>query len=190
MLTIASIGSMQAQITAPAVEQRADDDPRYLQGAIPTVDGHAIIVRDIDVPAGLTPEQVIPQLDSWLERCMKDERVHYNQRLEQITSTTLQQMVTLELTFSKNFIAHDYADLTYVLVLDASEQGKVKMTMTRIAFRYNEGDKLVKYAAEDLIADKVALNKKGKIIYGYKKFRTKTIDLMDELTASLQKVLQ
>ena len=41
--------------------------------------------------------------------------------------------------------------------------------------------------AEEMIVDKYALNKKKtKLIFGFKKFRMKTIDLLDELQISLQ----
>lgn len=191
MLAFASFTTaVQAQITAPAVEERPDTDPKYLMGAIPVVDSHAIITRDVVANSEFSVEKVTEIADAWLTRCMKDERVRYNQRLEQVSASILQHMVTLELTFSKSFIAHDYADLTYVLIVDTHEKGKVKLTMSHIAFRYNEGGKFTKYLAEDLIADNIAINKKGKIIYGYKKFRMKTIDLMDELAISLQKELQ
>lgn len=190
MLAIASSHNIDAQITAPAVEQRAETDARYLAGAIPVVDGHAQITRTIEVRPELSTEQVMQLMDQWLVRCTKDDRIRANQRLEPTPATCLQQMFTLELTFSKSFISHDFADVCYVLVLDASQAGQVQMTMTRIYYRYNEGSKPVKYMAEELISDDIAINKKGKIVYGYKKFRIKTIDLMDELAASLQKELR
>lgn len=191
MLALASLSTqVQAQITAPVVEARPDTDPKYMQGAVPMVDGHAVLVRHLDVNASLSQEEVKQKMDSWLTRCMNDERVRWNQRLEEVNPNQLQHHVTLELTFSKSFIAHDFADLSFVLILDATEAGKVTMTMTRINFRYNEGNKTVKYAGEELIADSVAFTKKGKLVFGYKKYRIKTIDLMDELSVSLQKELQ
>lgn len=192
MLAIASMSaSLQAQITAPAVEARPETDAKYLTGAIPTVDGHAVLTREIDVKAQYSADSVMTLLDSWLGRCIKDERVLNQQRLEETKPQLIQHLITLEMTFSKSFLAHDYADINFVLELDATQQGKVEMRMTRISFRYNEGDnKIVKYQAEELIADDIAINKKGKMVFGFKKFRMKTIDLMDELTASLQKELQ
>ena len=190
LLAIASLYTLQAQITAPAVVSRSETDPHYLQGAVPVVEGYAVIERDITVSADLTPDQLNDRLSQWLDRCMKDERIRYYQRLEAKQPHTLQQSVSMEITFSKNFIAHDYADLAYVLTLDTHEPGHVRLLMSHIAYRYNDGDKMVKYTGEDIIADPIALNKKGQIYRGYKKFRIKTIDLVDELAASLQKELQ
>lgn len=192
MLATASMTSaVQAQITAPAVEERSETDPKYMKGAIPVEDGYAVIKRTIEVTNGATQDQLMPKLDAWIERCMNDKRISYNQRLESPAANQLYHMVAQEITFSKSFISHDFATISYVLTLDASEAGKVKMTMTRINFKYNEGSQTpTKYAAEELISDNIAFNKKGRIIYGYKKFRLKTIDLMDELAASLQKELR
>ena len=187
MLAFASLYTLDAQITAPAVEERPDTDPKYAEGAAPIVDGHLVLTRTIDNNTVTDKAQVMTKLQNWIDRCMKDERVRYNQPVEHDVPDAIQHLCTLELTFSKSFIAHDFADLTYVLILDASQPEKIQMTMTRIAFKYNEGGKPVKYQGEEVVSDKNTLNKKGRIIYGYRKFRMKTIDLMDELAISLQK---
>lgn len=190
MLAIASLHTVQAQITAPAVEERPDTDPKYAAGAAPIVDGHVVLTRTVDVNSELPKDQLMTKLQNWIDRCMKDERVRYHQPVDHNQADQIQQICTLELTFSKSFLAHDFADLSYVLILDASQPGKVVMTMTRIAFKYNEGNKPIKYTGEEVVSDKATLNKKGRIIYGYRKFRMKTIDLMDELATSLQKEME
>ena len=92
----------------------------------------------------------------------------------------------MELTFSKSFLAHDFAELAYVLAV-RYEGGQLIMEMSHINYKYNENNKLNKYTAEEMIVDKYALNKKKtKLIFGFKKFRMKTIDLLDELQISLQ----
>ena len=190
LLAVASLHTLQAQITAPAVPVHAETDARYLKGAVPVIDDYATITREVTVRHDFTADQLNERLSQWLDRCMKDERIRYNQRLEAKQPQTLQQSVSMEITFSKSFIAHDFADLAFVLTLDTREPGHVRLLMSHIAYRYNDGDKMVKYTGEDIIADPIALNKKGQIYRGYKKFRIKTIDLMDELAASLQKELQ
>lgn len=189
LLALATV-SIQAQITSPVVEARPETDQKYMVGAVPVIDGHATITRQLDVQPGTDAAQVMQIVDQWLQRCMHDDRVRYHQRLDAAQPATIQHSITMELTFSKSFISHDFADLSFVLQLDASVPGHVTMQMTRIFFRYNEADKPTKYAAEELISDEVAFNKKGKLIFGYKKFRLKTIDLMDELAISLQKELK
>lgn len=190
LLAFATTSYTHAQITAPAVEEKADTDVKYQKGAIPVIDGHATLTRTINTAAGLTPEQVMQRLDVWMQRCMRDERVRHNQRLQQPSPLQLHQSVIFELTFSKSFIQHDFAEMSYVIALDASQPGQVTMQMSRINFKYLEAEKNVKYTAEEMISDEVAFTKKGRIIRGYRKFRLKTIDLMDELATSLQTSLQ
>lgn len=184
MLTIAV--SATAQITAPVVEARPDTDPKYLAGAVPEHDGFVYLTRKVEVPANLTQEEILQKLDNWLTRCMKDERVHYSQRLPQPADNELMHSVMFEITFSKSFISHDYADMTYVIHLTVNP-GEVVLNLERITYKYNEGDKVCRYAAEELISDGYALNKKGRLILGYKRFRMKTIDFADELQVSLQR---
>ena len=191
MLAFATISYTQAQITTPTVEHGTDTDAKYQKGAIPVVNGHATMTRVIDVAEGLSGDALMQRLDVWIQRCMRDDRIRFNQRLKHTAPLEIQQSVVFELTFAKSFLAHDFTDMSYVILLDAGSQpGKVVMTMTRIAFKYDEAGTINKYTAEEIISDEVAFNKKGRIIFGYRKFRLKTIDLMDELAASLTTTLQ
>lgn len=191
MLALATINYTQAQITTPTVEEKPDTDVKYQKGAIPVIDGHATLTREIEIGATLTNDELMQRLDVWMQRCMRDERVHYQKRLEAPRPLTIHQSVVFELTFSKSFISHDFSDMSYIIILDAAAKpGKVIMQMSRISFKYAEAEKPVKYLAEDMISDDTAFTKKGRIIRGYRKFRMKTIDLMDELAASLRTTLQ
>ena len=151
LIACATLTTSIAQITAPVIEEKSETDNRYMAGAVPEVDGKVVLTRTVDVPAGLTLQEVMNRVDAWLIRCTKDERMHYNQRLPQTTDNELQHSYSMELTFSKSFLAHDFAEMAYVL-----------------AVRYDGGQK------------------KTKLIFGFKKFRMKTIDLLDELQISLQ----
>lgn len=189
MLAIASLQMMEAQITAPAVETRPETDPKYLRGAVLEHEGRVYLSRTIDVPTELTEQEVLERVDAWLVRCMNDERVEFHNRLPQPAPNMLQQSVIFQLTFSQTFLSHDWTDMNYVLNLTVLP-GKVVMDMEHITYKYREGDEVNKYTGYDLISDKLALSKKGTLVRGYKKFRMKTIDFMDELEVSLQKVFQ
>ncbi len=186
LLACATMSTSIAQITAPVVEEKSETDIRYMAGAVPEVNGKVVLTRTIEVPAGLTQQEVMNRVDAWLVRCTKDERMHYNQRLPKAADNELQHSYSMELTFSKSFLAHDFAELAYVLAV-RYEGGQLIMEMSHINYKYNENNKLNKYTAEEMIVDKYALNKKKtKLIFGFKKFRMKTIDLLDELQISLQ----
>ena len=175
-----------AQITAPVIEETPETDSKYMAGAIPEINGKVILTRTVEVPEGLTLQEVMNRVDTWLIRCTKDERMHFNQRLPQTADNELQHAYSLELTFSKTFLAHDFAEMAYVLAVRYID-GQIVMEMSHINYKYNENNKQNKYTAEEMIIDKYALNKKKtKLIFGFKKFRMKTIDLLDELQISLQ----
>lgn len=186
LLACATMSTSIAQITAPVIEEKSETDIRYMAGAVPEVNGKVVLTRTIEVPAGLTQQEVMNRVDAWLVRCTKDERMHYNQRLPKAADNELQHSYSMELTFSKSFLAHDFAEMAYVLAV-RFEGGQLIMEMSHINYKYNENNKLNKYTAEEMIVDKYALNKKKtKLIFGFKKFRMKTIDLLDELQISLQ----
>lgn len=186
LMACATMSTSIAQITAPVIEEKSETDSRYMAGAVPEVNGKVVLTRTVEVPAGLTLQEVMNRVDAWLVRCTKDERMHYNQRLPKVADNELQHSYSMELTFSKSFLAHDFAELAYVLAV-RYEGGQLIMEMSHINYKYNENNKLTKYTAEEMIIDKYALNKKKtKLIFGFKKFRMKTIDLLDELQVSLQ----
>jgi hypothetical protein len=186
LMACATLSTGIAQITAPVIEEKSETDIRYMAGAVPEVNGKVVLTRTVEVPAGLTQQEVMNRVDAWLVRCTKDERMHYNQRLPKAADNELQHSYSMELTFSKSFLAHDFAELAYVLAV-RYEGGQLIMEMSHINYKYNENNKLNKYTAEEMIVDKYALNKKKtKLIFGFKKFRMKTIDLLDELQISLQ----
>ena len=186
LMACATLSTSIAQITAPVIEEKPETDSKYMAGAVPEVNGKVVLTRTVEVPAGLTLQEVMNRVDAWLVRCTKDERMHYNQRLPKTADNELQHSYSMELTFSKSFLAHDFAELAYVLAV-RYEGGQLIMEMSHIYYKYNENNKLNKYTAEEMIIDKYALNKKKtKLIFGFKKFRMKTIDLLDELQISLQ----
>ena len=186
LMACATMSTSIAQITAPVIEEKPETDIRYMAGAVPEVNGKVVLTRTVEVPAGLTQQEVMNRVDAWLVRCTKDERMHYNQRLPKAADNELQHSYSMELTFSKSFLAHDFAELAYVLAV-RYEGAQLIMEMSHINYKYNENNKLNKYTAEEMIVDKYALNKKKtKLIFGFKKFRMKTIDLLDELQISLQ----
>ena len=179
--------SATAQITAPTVQPRSETDTRYMAGAVLEHGGYAYLTRTIETDK--SAEELMPVLDAWLQRCMNDSRIEYQRRLAPKADNLLQHSVMIQLTFSQSFLSHDWADMSYVLTLEALP-GKVVMNLERISYKYREGDDVVKYMAEEIITDSQAITKKGKLVLGYKKFRIKTIDLMDEFETSLRSELQ
>lgn len=194
LLAVTSITTVNAQITGPAKEEVANAEapkyaPKYLKGGVPEVNGKVVLSRDFDMPEGFDREATIEKISNWLVRCSKDDRMTQFSRLETQLPMTAQTFIVQKLVFSRSFISLDQCDLQYVLTVSVVEKG-IHMEMSKITYKYNENDKQNTYKAEEMITDKVALRKNGLSIYpGYKKFRMKTIDLLDEYQTSLKNAL-
>ena len=143
LAAFATLARATAQITAPTVEEKPETDDKYMAGAVPEVDGKVVLTRTVEVPAGLTQQEVMNRVDAWLVRCTKDERMHFSQRLPQVADNELQHTYSMELTFSKTFLAHDFAELAYVLAVRYTGSQLI-MEMSHINYKYNEANKLNK----------------------------------------------
>lgn len=191
-LALGCAAATQAQITAPIQEAQApseNPDAKYLVPLPLEPTGQVYLERVITLPEGTNTEETLTKLKDWMDRCMKDSRIISSIPVETDEPNTLQMMVNQEIIFSQSFLALDNGQLNYLLQVGVKD-GKIDLQMRRISFRYN-GDnpdrKMLRISAEEYIADKVALNKKGdKILRAFRKFRVKTVDLIDEYESSLK----
>ena len=191
-LALGCAAATQAQITAPVTENQAsteNPDAKYLVPLPLEPTGQVYLERVLTLPEGTNTEETVAKLKDWMDRCMKDSRIISSTPVEVEEPNTLQMMVNQEIVFSQSFLTLDNGQMNYLLQTSVKD-GKIILQMRRISFRYN-GDnpdrKMLRISAEEYIADKVALNKKGdKIIRAYRKFRVKTVDLIDEYESSLK----
>lgn len=191
-LALGCAAATQAQITAPVTENQAsteNPDAKYLVPLPLEPTGQVYLERVLTLPEGTNTEETVAKLKDWMDRCMKDSRIISSTPVEAEEPNTLQMMVNQEIVFSQSFLTLDNGQMNYLLQTSVKD-GKIILQMRRISFRYN-GDnpdrKMLRISAEEYIADKVALNKKGdKIIRAYRKFRVKTVDLIDEYESSLK----
>lgn len=191
-LALGCAAATQAQITAPVTENQAsteNPDAKYLVPLPLEPTGQVYLERVLTLPEGTNTEETVAKLKDWMDRCMKDARIISSTPVEAEEPNTIQMMVNQEIVFSQSFLTLDNGQMNYLLQTCVKD-GKIILQMRRISFRYN-GDnpdrKMLRISAEEYIADKVALNKKGdKIIRAYRKFRVKTVDLIDEYESSLK----
>ncbi len=191
LLSVALAIPASAQITAPAEpvhQATGNPDAKYL-APIPEENGKVYLLREMPLPAGISEGEAYEKLQVWFDRCMQDKRISHHSDVATDKPLTIQQLVTQTITFSKSLMALDETESTFVLAASV-EDGMLRLKMSHITYKYNGENrdrKMLKYTAEDHIADRVALFKKGrKLVPGYKKFRIKTIDLIDEYEASLK----
>jgi flavin reductase (DIM6/NTAB) family NADH-FMN oxidoreductase RutF len=157
----------------------ADDDIKYLAGAVPEIEGKVVFAKEFDLP-GIDQNSIYEHVYNWLDGRMKANNnvsriVFVEKEKGQIVASGEEYIV-----FSNNALSLDRSLMGYnVAVL--CKPGKCEMQVERI--RYNYGDK--KYTAEEMISDNVTLNKKKTSIFrGYRKFRINTIDYVDNLFQS------
>ena len=96
------------------------------------------------------------------------------------------------LVFSDKALSLDRTKMNYAVSVECSD-GICKVLITNISYLYEEGRPTeAHYTAEEMIADKVAFNKKGTGFTkgGTKKFRICTIDRMEQILSQFERTLK
>lgn len=190
-LSLGFLATTQAQITASAETTASETNPdaKYLV-PIPVEDnGMVYLERVLTLPEGINKDETFAKMQDWVDRCMKDERILSSTPLEAEQPYTISQMVRQEIVFSSGLLSLDKAECNFALELSLKDNNMI-LKMRRISYRYsgdNPDRKMMRRSAEEYISDKNAINKRGdKLIRGYRKFRVKTIDMIDEYESSLK----
>lgn len=162
----------------------AQEDSKYLAGAVPTADGKVVFQREFDLP-GATKDRIYDRTHEWIEGRMaanaNNSRIVYADKEKgQIAATAEEYLV-----FSSSALSLDRSLMNYQLTVTCQPE-KCLVAIERIRYNYQDD----KYSAEEWIADEVALNKdKTKILRGYSKARKKTIDFAEEIFDNVQNSL-
>ena len=176
--------SQQQEQAAKEKQEKPNPDAKYLEGAVPEVNGKIEWSMEVDVPG-----KSATQIYDIMLKCFTDLTKTDNQ-LEgsSVALVNKQEHIIVAniyewLVFKDISLSLDRAKMRYALVAYCSD-GKLKVTMSRISYKYEE--ERVKggifYKAEDWISDKKALNRKHtRLLPGSAKFRRKTIDRKDYL---------
>lgn len=175
-------------------EVKLQEDPKYLAGAVPEIDGHVVFTLDKDVP-GLSADSIYNKVYRVFEEIVNEGKADDIQPASRIAAVnkgehTIAARINEWLVFSNNFISLDRTKFTYTLIAQATD-GHINVTMERISYNYEEGRSSgLKTSADDWITDKIAMNKKGTKLYkGSGKFRKKTIDRKDNIFGRIMAAL-
>lgn len=166
----------------------AQNDPAYLAGAVPEINGKVVFSKEFNAP-GLSQQQIYDAVLSWAKSRFDEgnNRVLYtNAEKGEIACGGEEYLV-----FAKTALSLDRSLANYRLTVEC-EPGKCLAEVTGIRYTYNVSyqNEPEKYAAEEWIVDKYALNKdKTKLAQGAGKFRSKTIDLVNGLFSDIQGAL-
>lgn len=174
-------------------KKESKEDPKYMVGAVPVINGEVCWKMDYDVP-GKSAQELYDIMLRFLSQLVKEENqldgscVSLVNKKEHKIAASIREW----LVFKNVFLALDRTKFFYTLIVDCKDN-HVGVEMKRISYRYeeerNEGG--FHYKAEEWITDEMALNKKRTKIYkGPAKFRKKTIDRKDNLFEQIKAALQ
>lgn len=166
----------------------AQDNSKYLAGAIPEDNGKVVFTKEIKAPA-LSEDQIYDIMLQWAKDRFNTEvsRVVYADKEKGDIATVGEEY----LVFQSSALSLDRSLMNYRLTIKC-EDHSCYLKVNGIRYEYNVSYKREPevYTAEEWITDKFALNKKKTKLYrGNGKFRSKTIDFMDELFQSAASAL-
>lgn len=163
------------------------EDPKYLAGAVPEVNGKIVFTRELSIP-GMTKAEIYRRASDWLTNKLAatksaESKLYVNNSAE----GTMEASVKDEITFHSSAFSLDKTEIFYGLTV-TTETGQCKLTIQHIRYTYNGGKD--RYTASEMISDEMALNKsKTKMVIGLAKWRRKTIDYVDDLATNLASAL-
>lgn len=162
-------------------------DMKYLAGAITYNDENKIeFTLDTDAN-GKTAKQIYDIVLKYMSELAQNEqniasRVALVNDAEHVIANTMDEW----LVFSQSFISLDRTEFKYQLIARISDN-HLNLSLCRIIYNYEEGRSTgFKEPAEEVISDKIALNKKqNDLAKIFGKFRRCTIDRKDQIFAEL-----
>lgn len=171
--------------------QYDNGDAKYLEGAVPEVNGRVIFSTTIKAP-GKTAQQIYDLLLEDMTKITKEDnqfeqsRIAYENAEEKHIVGNYQEW----LVFKNKPLSLDRTRLLYNIIADCRD-GEATIQMLRILYIYDEERDMQTYKAEEWITDKYGLNKKKtKVARVSGKFRRKTIDRKDYLFNRFTQLLQ
>ena len=162
-------------------------DMKYLAGAITYNDENKIeFTLDTDAN-GKTAKQIYDIVLKYMSELTQNEqniasRVALVNDAEHVIANTMDEW----LVFSQSFISLDRTEFKYQLIAKISDN-HLNLSLCHIIYNYEEGRSTgFKEPAEEVISDKIALNKKqNDLAKIFGKFRKCTIDRKDQIFAEL-----
>lgn len=172
-------------LIVPVQSQNKNKDlSKYLEGAVPEVEGKVIFTETIQTDH---PVAEMRQLIQQWAKDKEDEEENSRFKSRIIYDDTIKNDLVLQvddrLIFSSNALSLDFAMVSYSLFFKLENQ-KCIVTIKNIKYKYSDEKGLT---AENMISDDVALNKqKNKLNRTYNKFRIATVNMVDNVFDGLE----
>ena len=170
------------------------EDPKYLSGDVPVVDGKVTFTLDMDVK-GKTAQEIYDILYGVLDNMTKEENQFKESKIAIVNKGehTIAARYKEWLVFRNSALSLDRTVFNYTIIAQATD-GHVNVKLFRISYQYelergiNDGIEVV---AEEWITDEQGLNKKKDKLAKYSgKFRKKTIDRKDNIFETITNALR
>ena len=170
----------------------ADPNAKYLEGAVPEVNGQVEWTLSLSVP-GKSAEQIYDELGQLLNDMTKEKGQMEQSRiaLAEDDKHAIACRFQEWLVFQNTALSLDRTEFNYTIIATCSD-GHADITMGRMSYLYEEERTKggYHYKAEEWITDKYGLNKsKTKLARLSGKFRRKTIDRKDEIFTRIKNKL-
>ena len=177
-------GDEQPQRRALFERKNKDIPAKYMQGGVPEVNGKVTWAKTYNVE-GQTAQQIYDKALAYFSNLVKSENQTKKSTLATVDRVDHKIVARAQewLVFSSKALSLDQTKMNYAASIECAD-GVCKVLITNISYNYEEGRPTeAHYTAEEMIADKVAFNKKGTGFTkgGTKKFRIGTIDRMDQI---------
>lgn len=162
------------------------EDPKYLAGAVPMVDGKIVFTLDKDVP-GKSADEIYRCVYEVISAITRDENQFPQSKIAVVNKGEHTMAARLKewLVFRDAFLSLDRTIFNYTLIARAGDN-HLRLTMERLSYQY-EADRQdvsnpLETKAEEWISDEEALTRnKQKLVKYSAKFRRKTIDRKDDI---------
>lgn len=169
----------------------AQEDPKYLAGAVPVVDGKVLFSREITAP-GLTKEQIYDRVLQWAEqRFAPHAEFHCQVLYKDAEKGQIVCQGQEYLVFADKALSLDRSLTTYQMFIEVAS-GTCYLKVTAIRYSYFTSSESIPETlkAENVITDENTLTrKKDRLLRATGKFRIKTIDLVEELFQGVETAL-
>lgn len=166
----------------------AQDDAKYLAGAVPVEDGFVTFRQTFKAPS-LSQKDLYQALLMWAtQKFQPTEQFQQNRLITQNeTDGELGAIGEEYIVFSSSLLSLDRTRIYYQCKVNCNN-GECTVELSHIRYWYDEArDGGVRYKAEEIITDEYGLNKKKtKLARVVGKFREKTIDFKDQFFKDIE----
>ena len=187
-----TIPQQTKQQSKPVASKTTKSNEGYLAGAVPEKGGKVTFELKQTIK-NMDADEIYKRVYNVLDNLAHDSHQMGNSCIALVNEAehTIAAKYGEWLVFSQNLLSLDRTKFNYTIIAKCQNE-QLELTLSRINYNYEEDRPTgFKATAEELITDKVALNKNGTKLQSINaKFRTKTIDRVNEIFNEIKQALK